>query len=313
MNLSRRDFLRTTGTALAGATLAARLGAQNEETAEVAIAGRKQANPLLVFSKPFQQLGAVATADLVAKIGWDGIECPVRKGGQIEPGDAAEKLPRFMDEFHKRNLDIPVIVTDITAAHQAHAKEVLQAAAKAGVKQVRLGFWKYDYSRPILPQVSQVSKDLKAIGELCGELGLRAGVENHSGATMFGAPIWDIVTALRESGAEHVGIFFDIGHATIEGGMSWPVQAKLAQPYFTTIYVKDFIWAKEKDKWRMRWVPLGQGMVDKGFFKTLLAGGYVGPICQHHEYKLGGEADMLDHFRQDLKVLKGWLHDASRT
>lgn len=310
MNFTRRDFLRATGTALAGSAWAGRLGAQTEGSGEITIAGQRKANPLLVFSKPFQQLGAVATADLVAKIGWDGIECPVRKGGQIEPGEAAEKLPRFMDAFHQRQLDIPVIVTDITSAHQAHAKEVLQAAAKAGVQQVRLGFWKYDLAQPILPQVSKVSRDLKDIGELCGELGLRAGVENHSGATMFGAPIWDIVTALKEQGAQHVGIFFDIGHATIEGGMSWPVQAKLAAPYLTTVYVKDFVWAKENNKWRMRWVPLGQGMVDQGFFKTLLAGGFRGPICQHHEYKLGGEADMLDHFRQDLQVLKSWLPHA---
>src|SRR5262249_37445639 len=53
--------------------------------------------PLIAFSKPFQKFTAEQTAELVAKVGWDGIECPVRAQGQIEPMRVADDLPRFVE------------------------------------------------------------------------------------------------------------------------------------------------------------------------------------------------------------------------
>jgi len=295
---SRRDFLRMTALAAASTTL--RLSSRAAEPST-------DRSPIIVFSKPFQDLGAKETAALVADIGWDGIECPVRSKGQLEASAAAEQLPRFLEAFSARGLTIPVVVSDITSIRQPHAEDLLRTCARVGIKRIRLGFWKYDFAQPILPQVDKVSRDLKEIGQACQALGIHAGAENHSGATMFGAPVWDIVRAIQEVSAQNIGIFFDIGHATIEGGMSWPVQAKLAEPYYQTVYVKDFTWKKENDRWRSRWCPLGQGMIDPGFLKTLKQSSYRGPICQHHEYPLGDHAETIQHYRQDLAVLKGWL------
>ncbi|MFM8358676.1 MAG: sugar phosphate isomerase/epimerase, partial [Verrucomicrobiota bacterium] len=53
--------------------------------------------PIIGFSKPFQTLDPEQTADTVAEIGWDGIECPVRAKGQVLPERVEEDLPKFVE------------------------------------------------------------------------------------------------------------------------------------------------------------------------------------------------------------------------
>jgi ADP-ribosyl-[dinitrogen reductase] hydrolase len=36
----------------------------------------------------------------------------------------------------------------------------------------------------------------------------------------------------RDGHLSSTGVCFDIGHATLEGGLSWPIQARLMEPYF---------------------------------------------------------------------------------
>jgi sugar phosphate isomerase/epimerase len=100
---------------------------------------------------------------------------------------------------------------------------------------------------------------------------------------------------------------FDIGHATIEGGLSWPIQARLAEPYYTLVYVKDFRWAKGPKGWDVDWCPLGEGMIHREFFTRLMGTSYTGPICQHHEYPMGDRKEMVAQMKKDLRVLKDWL------
>src|SRR5687768_14624056 len=85
VSITRRQFVRTS--ALASAAVA---GAQLSAAADKAEPWK-----IIAFSKPFAALSPDDTADLVAEIGWDGIECPVRsKSGQIAPERVEEDLPR---------------------------------------------------------------------------------------------------------------------------------------------------------------------------------------------------------------------------
>jgi len=89
--------------------------------------------------------------------------------------------------------------------------------------------------------------------------------------------------------------------------LSWRIQARLAEPFYEAVYVKDFVWRQEPNGWNPVWCPLGEGMVDRSFFTWLKQSEFRGPICQHHEYPLGDRAEMVGHMRRDLHVLKSWL------
>jgi len=295
--VSRRTFLAHTAVATAALTLRARAA---EPTA-------KPRWPIIAFSKPFQNLDAEQTAAYVADIGWDGIECPVRAKGQIEPARVADDLPRFTTALRRRGLELYLATTDITSLSQKNAETTLRALAHNGVKRFRLGYWKYDLTRSPADQLKEIAPALRDLAAACKELGLQAGFQNHSGHNYVGAPIWDVFSLIGELDPAHCGMCFDIGHATIEGGLSWPTQAKLIAPFYTAVYVKDFSWQKIVKGWTAAWCPLGEGMIHRSFITTLKNSTYTGPISQHHEYELGDAPTMSAYFKKDLAVLKTWL------
>jgi len=264
---------------------------------------------LICFIKPFQNLSFDQIADLVAEVGWSGVEVPVRKGGTIEPDLVEDDLPRLAEALARRKLDFPLIATDAEDASDALTEKVLRTAAKIGIRRYRVKHLRYDLKKPIPPQLENFRAKLRSLAELNKELKLQGTIQNHSGNDYLGAPVWDIWQIIRDLDPKQMGIYFDIGHATLEGGTSWPLQVKLMQPYFATVSVKDFVWSKSTnaDRWRADWCPLGQGMVHQQFFETLKKSAYRGPISQHFEYLLGNRGEMIGAMKKDFAVLTRWL------
>src|SRR5436190_6911561 len=85
---SRRDFLASS--LITGAALA---------LSGVTSSATPIASPIAVFSKIYQELKLDfdAAAEVTAQAGLDGIDCPVRDGGEILPEHAAEQLPRYAE------------------------------------------------------------------------------------------------------------------------------------------------------------------------------------------------------------------------
>ena len=253
--------------------------------------------PIVAFSKPFQSLNHEACADFVTEIGWDG----------IEPETAADELPALVEALKRRGKTVEIGTTNITSIDTPHAEKVLRALAASGVKRYRMGYWKYSEKLSIEKQHAEIRAQIKDLAAMNVELGLRGGYQNHSGSQYVGAPIWDMHGILAGMDSARVGMIFDIGHATVEGGYSWEIDARLAGSRLTAVYVKDFQWERTAKGWKAQWKPLGEGMVNAKYFKMLKATDYAGPISQHHEYELGSREEMIGAMRADLKVLKGWL------
>lgn len=296
---NRRQFLRHTTLATASAALA---------TPRVTVA--QLAAPrfkIIGFTKPFANLNAAETAELVAEVGWDGIDCPVRsKAGQIAPERVEEELPKFVEALKKHGKELPLITTEITKVDPL-AEKVLRTAAQLGIKKYRLGFVHYAKNRPIPESLREFGAALKDLAGLNRDLGLQGGYQNHSGASYIGAPIWDVWSVIKDLPPEHIGMCFDIAHATIEGGLSWPIEARLMEPFFVAVFLKDFRWEQTAKGWREQWCHFGEGTVDKTFLTNLKKSSFNGPLCQHHEYPHGAGAEMVAHFKRDLAKLREWL------
>jgi sugar phosphate isomerase/epimerase len=293
---TRRQFL--TSAALAAAAVAT----------PRAFAAADPRFKIIAFSKPFAELSFGDTADLVADIGWDGIECPVRaKAGQIAPEKVEDDLPKMVEALKKRGKELTIVTTEITKIDPL-AERVLRTAAKLGIKKYRLGFTKYTKDKPVAETVRELGAALKDLAALNKELGLQGGWQNHSGADYVGAPIWDLWTAIKDLDPQSIGICFDIGHATLEGGLSWPIQARLMEPYFVAVFLKDFRWEQKDGVWKPDWCAFGEGTVQKSFLTNLKKSSFTGPLCQHHEYKtLGTGKEMVANMKKDLAKLREWL------
>lgn len=294
-SIPRRDFLRESiaiGTALAfGRTT-------------IAAASSSARNPICLFIKFVQSLSYDELADAVAEMKADGIEATVRKGGYIPPERAVDELPKLVDALAKRNLKVTMITTDVLDVDDANTRPVLETASKLGVPMYRMGFYKYDLKRSVMDQLNAIGPPLKELGALNAELGIQAVYQNHSGAEHVGSAVWDFYSLIKDIPNEQIALAFDIRHATIEAGLSWPTVYNAMRPRIATVYVKDFDWVGRSAEH----VPLGKGRVDSAFFQRLLADGFAGPISLHVEYLGDGDAqENLAALRRDLGVLRGWL------
>jgi sugar phosphate isomerase/epimerase len=295
--LSRRQFMLRS--ALAGSALA--LGARAAAAAE-----QKERFQIIGFTKAFQDVGFEQTAKVVAEIGWTGIECPVRAKGQVLPERVEEDLPRLHEALQKGGIDLTLITTDVHRV-DALAERVLRAAAKLGVRRYRLGAVHYDLKKPIPPQLANYKAELRDLAALNKEVGITGGLQNHSGAEYIGAPVWDIYELVHDIDPEHLGCCFDICHATIEGGLCWPVHARLMEPFFTCAYVKDFLWKKTAKGWDAEMCPLGEGMVHAAYFDWLKTTSYSGPVSHHIEFQSGAGPEEVRKMAEDCARLRSLL------
>ena len=303
---NRRTFLTTAANAAGAALISSPLAA-------APAAARK--NKLCAFTKHLQGLSFDQIADIAAECGLDGIEAPVRPGGHVEPERIEEDLPKLAEALKKRGLEITIMTSGINqVSKEQNTETVLRTAAKLGVKRYRMLYFKYDLSKPILPQLDEWRPLIKDLVQLSSEIGIQPLIQNHSGKDYFAAPIWDAFSIMKEYKPEQFGFAFDIYHATVEGGLSWPLEFALVADHIGAAYFKDIKWIS---RGKAEGVPLGTGQASPDYAKMLNKRNYTGPVSLHTEYMVEkGAAKIpspefvkasIEAYKRDLGVLKEWM------
>jgi sugar phosphate isomerase/epimerase len=286
-------------------------------------AGASRQLKVAIFSKHLQFLQGAELARAAAEIGFDGIDLTVRAGGHVEPARVAEDLPPLVALIRQHQLEVPMVTTDIIDADSQHARAVLKTMASLGIRYYRWGGFKYTADQPFGSQLEGFHKRSAKLAALNAEYKVCAMYHTHSGVDLVGAPVWDMVEILKSLDPAAVGINYDIGHATVEGGLGgWIDSFRLAQPWIRGVAVKDFLWKKERGDYEPAWVPLGEGMVRlPAFFSRLAQTAFDGPLQLHFEYPLFGANDgkrqltadpaqVFAAMRRDLRQLRTYLNNA---
>ena len=296
--LSRRQFTAATLATVAAAALPSALNAA---------AARAADKRFCVFIKFLNDLSYDELAEKMAELGFSGIEATIRSNdGYIRPEAAAEELPKFQKVLEKNGLSLAIVTTDILSADQKYADTVLKAAADAGAPRYRMGFYKYDKKQPIVEQITALKPTFDALAELNREAGIAGVYQNHAGADYFGSTLWDLYYVLKDYSPEEIGCVYDLRHAAVEAGESWPTLHAVLKPHITAYSVKDFSWNGRKSQHK----PLGEGVVDPNFYKTLAQSDFDGPVSLHVEYlKEGDPQAQLAAVKRDFAVLRGWMKE----
>jgi L-ribulose-5-phosphate 3-epimerase len=293
---------------------------------------------ICVFSKHFQWTGVKEAAAIAKDLGFDGVDLTVRNGGHVAPERAETELPAAVEAVHGAGLEVPMITTDITSAATPHAETVLTAASRLGIRHYRWGGLKYRPDKGIAEQLNALKPGMKALADLNKQYRICGMYHTHSGPGLVGAPIWDLWTMFQGLDPRWIGINYDIGHATVEGGYGgWIDSSRLVRDSMSGIALKDFKWAQNArgatyhdpfDKslsaagaWVPHWCATGQGMVNlPGFFAIVKANRFSGPVQLHFEYPgLGGaengdrtlripKQELIAAMRRDLAYVKGVMH-----
>jgi sugar phosphate isomerase/epimerase len=262
-------------------------------------------NRYCVFIKFLTSLNYDELAERIAELGFGGVEVTVRESeGYIHPSKAADELPKFKQALDKRGLAIAIVTTDILGADHPHAETVLRASADVGAPRYRLGFCKYDLKKPIVEQINSLRPKFDELAALNRQIGIAGMYQNHAGADFFGSTLWDLFYVLKDHAPEELGCVYDLRHAAVEAGESWPTLHAVMKPHITAYSVKDFVWNGRKSQH----APLGEGLVDPQFYKSLAESDFTGPISLHVEYLKEGDADkQLAAIKRDFAVLRGWM------
>jgi sugar phosphate isomerase/epimerase len=294
--IDRRQF------GIAAAATAAAFGTPYPIMAEPKQAKRYKFCAFIKFLTPLKY---DEMSDAIAEAGFDGVEVTAReKETYIRPDRAENELPRLKEALDKRKLEISILTTDIVRADEPNARSMLRTAASLGIKRYRLGFFRYDLTKPILPQLAALQPIVRDIAAMNREIGIAGMWQNHAGADMVGATVWDMHRLINDYRVSEIGCVFDIRHATAEAGEAWPIYYDLVKPHLNALSVKDFRWEGRKSVH----TQLGRGNVDPKFFKALRQSDFRGPISVHVEYlpKDGAQANIAA-LKRDFETLRNWL------
>lgn len=171
-----------------------------------------------IFSKHLQWLSVPEAAAVAKEMGYDAIDLTVRAEGHVLPERAATDLPIAVEAIRRAGLEVSMITTDITPETMTSAESVLKTAAKLGIHRYLWGGLKDDATTPIAAQVEALQPKMRALAELNRRTQMCGMYHTHSGPGMVGACIWDLWLMFRDLDPQWMGINYDIGHATVEGG-----------------------------------------------------------------------------------------------
>ena len=279
---SRRRFLKHTALAVGALPLLA------ITAPALANGGEAPLPDIHIFSKHLQFLNYADMADAAAEMGFNGVDLTVRPDGHVRPERVEDELPDAVDALKKVGLPPRLMTTTVGDATNATDMRVLKAASMAGFQLYRMKWYQYDEKKSIPDSIQLYQQQLRALGEVNKTLDLIGCYQNHAGL-LVGSSVWELWEMLKLADPVHTGVQYDIRHATVEGGQSWPNGLRLLQSQIKSIALKDFRWSTKNGVTTVEDVPLGEGMVDfKRYFTLLKQYGIQVPVSLHVEYPTGG-------------------------
>jgi len=263
---------------------------------------------ICVFSKHLQALDFKSLGKTLKKLGIGGVDLTVRRGGHVEPSEVKDKLPLAKDILSKEGIKITMVTTEITDIDQQDAKDVLETASHLGIGYFKLGYYLYQEFGSLKRLLQEANAKMKDIASFCEHHRIKGGYHNHSGDCLA-ASVPHVLEMLEGCSRQGLGVYFDIGHAAIEGGYSgWKMNLDYLADRLFMVAVKDLCFSKKGSEekawpWEVRVVPMGEGLVNwQAFLKYLKLTGFDGPFSMHSEYNLPVE-EVVAQTEKDLKFL----------
>ena len=271
----------------------------------------------LLLSKPLENLSYPALADTVAALGMDGVDLTVRAPGHVLPERVQTDLPKAARAIRSRGLAIGWLTTAIESADSPHAEEVVATAADLGIRQFKLGYYRYAGFGAMRRQINAVRTQLRGIERLCLKHGVQAGIHAHYGPTLSATT--HVVSLLLE-GFDPAAICYypDLGHMGIEGSFGgWIHGLDLLADRIHMLALENVAQFQEAGpemgavRWRTKVVPFDQGFVPfPEAFQYVKRIGYAGYASFQAEYrgpnsfKDMDQAELLAQVKRDLQYTK---------
>ncbi|MEJ6723535.1 MAG: hypothetical protein QNK80_02305 [Akkermansiaceae bacterium] len=298
--MERRKFLLKSGAMMAGMSVS-----QGKASLP------KKNGPIVAFEKPFQALDYDRMGEELAKMGIQGIEATIRKGGHIEQKNAAEEVPKMVASLAKNDQRAYLVACNVGEITPENEK-YLKVLKDNGITRYRMEYYRYNLKGDLLQQVKDHATKAKELASYNRENGMQAIYQLHSGAKLLGGMSWDLALLLQDIDPAEIGIGYDLRHFRTDSGLSWKAALQVARKHIQAIYVKDAVWTGPRTN-KLKNVPLDTGFVDKATFDEVRKGQKPLPMSVHMEwgessiYPKDKVMEAVANVAREVKTLKSWL------
>jgi sugar phosphate isomerase/epimerase len=240
-----------------------------------------------VFTKPWK-LAVSDLADYVKRLGFNGIELPVRKGYQVEPAFVAKGLPNAARVLADSGLKIFSVAGPTDEA-------TIAACAESEVPLIRIcvGIEGNRY----LAEESRRRKEFDKLIPLLEKYGVKVGIQNHCGKSVANA--MQLRSLLHKYDPKHIGVVWDPAHNALNG--EEPEHAiDIVLPHLCMVNLKNAFWKLRTGpeapyaQWQEYWTMGRYGLASwPRVAAELKRRNWSGVLCLSAEYSDQGAVDRL--------------------
>ena len=238
-------------------------------------------NKLTVFTKPWKEESLEALADMIAGIGFQGIELPVRDGYQVNPGDYKETLPKAVAILGKKNLTIESIAGSIDT-------DLIKAMGQNGIKILRI-MLNADPKKNYIEQEEAYYRKVSELLPVLESSGVTLGVQNHNG-NFLGCSAAGMMRFVGRFPKAQVAAVLDLAHCALSGEIT-EFAFDIAASHLVMVNIKNGRPQRinnenaDEAEWRTTWLLGCHGILSwKLVAAELRRRNYQGPICLTAEY-----------------------------
>ncbi|MBM3263205.1 MAG: TIM barrel protein [candidate division Zixibacteria bacterium] len=263
----------------------------------------------VMFTKHLEGMDIPHIVEALKRVGVAGADLCVRSGYPVNPENVDVALPEAARRFADAGLSIPLVTApgDFTRPDIHYAERYYAACGEAGVKSIKLGYWRWKPDMNYWAEVDVVRRYLEGFQKLSEKTGVRTVIHNHSGHSM-GLNSSSVMNLVKGFDPRFVGVFSDVGHLSVCGE---PIDMALniVREYLAVIAFKDLLRVQRispsgERNWNIDVVRMGTGYGEwKTALRTLQVMAFAGTVSFHSEY--GGEPveTVIDLARADVRFI----------
>ena len=264
---------------------------------------------LIMFTKHLEGLDVSGIIKALHSAGLDGADLCVRKGYPVHPDNITTALPAAAKQFADAGLSIPLVTApgEFNRPDINYAERFYAACGKAGVKHIKLGYWRWYPGMNYWEEVDKIRGYLDIFQALSAKTGVQTVVHNHS-RNFMGVNSCAAMHLVQGFDPEHIGIYADPGHLS-HCGAPIDMALDIVRDYLSLVAFKDMIRERVVKDGEMTWATpvcrLGKGFVDwKTTVATLKAMNFSGAISMHSEYSNEPVETVIDLTRADVRFVR---------
>lgn len=258
----------------------------------------------VLFTKLFRSVSLDEAGAFIQQLGFDGVDLLVRPGHQLDP-TTADRISSAVRRLEAIGLPVPMVTTDLTDPSRYPAEKVLGNCAEAGVRLIRLGYWKYESERGYATILQEARRHLDTLEEMAQRYGVRIALQLHGGTIHSSGAL--AAQLLKDHDPMYVGAYPDPGNQVMQEGLEdWRLTFDLLRPWLCCVGVKNGAWFSDRvdpagqRRWWSDFLGIADGIVPWRDIIAYLATTDFGGLFSFHSHYEVPLPQALDQTRSDL-------------